>query len=85
VGGAIRPLPGLAALWVGLAWVLTLGWPLAGQGVGPLTAWLAPGAAGIGAALAVFAQAVAAGLALVWLLGGALVLLGRRRIATPAE
>jgi multidrug efflux pump subunit AcrB len=87
VGRALRPIPILAALWVGAAWVATLGWPLAGQGPGPLTALLAPGAEGAMAGLRAFALAATGGLALFWVAGGLLVLRGRPRApaAPPAE
>jgi multidrug efflux pump subunit AcrB len=83
VGRALRPLPWLAALWLAAAWIATLGWPLAGQGTGPLTRWLVAAAAGPGAALGAFLAVAAVGLALVWLLAAALVLAGRRRAVAP--
>lgn len=87
VGAALRPLPWIAAAWVGAAWALTFGWPLAGQGTGPLTLWLDAQATGVGAALRAFALAATGGLAAVWLAGAALLLAGRRAAArvTPAE
>lgn len=83
LGGGLRPLPILAALWVVAAWATTLGWLLAGQGPGPLTALLAPGAEGAMAALGAFAIAAAGGLALFWVAGGLMVLRGRPRAPAP--
>jgi len=78
VGGMLRALPGLAALWLGLAWALTLGWHLAGLGPQPLPG-LSPGADGLAAAMTDFAIWAAAGLAGFWLLGALALMAGRRR------
>lgn len=78
VGALIRVLPGVAAVWIGAVWVLTLGWPLLGLGAGPLTAALNLGA-GAGPALAAFAQAAGAGVLALWVAGAVALWLGRRR------
>lgn len=85
VGVALRWVPVLATLWLGLAWALTVGWGLLGLGAGPLTA-LAGQGAGIWPALLAFALWAGVGLAALWLTGVVALSLGRKpRAPTPAE
>ncbi len=84
VGRGMRALPWLAAALVLAAFALTLGWTLASDAPGPLTALLLPGAEGPLPALAVFAATVGAGLLAVWALGAAAMLARRKPPQAPA-
>jgi hypothetical protein len=85
VGGGLRLLPRLAVALVAAAFAATLGWYLVTGEAGPVTALLLPGAATAAAALTAFIGVVAAGLALLWLTGAALLLRARRTGATDAR
>ncbi|MCB1389835.1 MAG: efflux RND transporter permease subunit [Rhodobacteraceae bacterium] len=85
VGAGMRALPWLAALLVAGFFAATMGWTLAFEEEGPLTALAWPGAAeGLVPAFAVFVAAVGAGLLSLWGIGGALTLLPGRKTAPPA-
>lgn len=85
VGRGLRALPWLAlGLVLGL-FAATMGWTLAFEQAGPLTALAWPGAgAGLVPAFAVFAAGVGAGLLLLWGLGGLMTVEWRKPAAPSA-
>ena len=86
VGIAMRAVPVLAGCVVLGAFAASMGWTLLQHEVGPLTATMFPQAGDqMLPALGMFAATSAVGLLALWVLGGAIVALGRKRPVPASE